>query len=630
MPTWTGGSRRVLACWLVPVRRGAVPEVGDRLWGDRPGEGTRTPWRMGRWAMSLTDHGIEDLRLGARVLAPRIFFSVRDESWATPRLPVSYRLPTASGVGSDASSVAFSGAVDGFPLAVAGTIATRDRSLVVTFTLTATGDAAVARAGPCVLHDVVGPQGLIAAKLDNHRTLVALKDEVVPEPIVSGYRHLELPIGDATLAISFEGATFEMEDQRNWGDATFKSYCPPLEVPRPLRLRAGARVNYTLTFDVDAQRSPARVPSRIPSAASQIDLAGLSHVSVPCLPRVGLTHPGGALGDAALEKLRALRARFLHLFVDLGDAHWAELFAEDLSVAAALDVPAVVTLECPPRQRTSLASFSELAAGTVDTAFVFEPGSAVTSDAAADAAREHFTGTGIAVGAGTRGHFASLNRAGRVPDSAQVVGVALAAAAHDDDRRALTTSPASYAAIVKGARQLAGPRPLYLGPVGLAPTFDSWSAPGHGAPARQGFDGGHRRHPTRFGAAWAVAAYAALAALGVERLCLAGTVGGRGVGVEAEGHFITFPIFDALVALARLTPGPYQALAPGGQVAGLIGTDGALLAVMHDTTVELCRSGGAEQNMVRSATHLFGDAQGDGRRVISPDIVALSWREDAT
>ncbi len=605
-------------------------DVGDPLWGEGTGEGAGTPWRAGRWAMSLTAHGIEDLAYGGRVLVPRVFFSVRDESWATPGLRVSYHLPTVEGVGGGSAPVAFSGAVDGFPLAVTGTIATRGRSLVVTFALDASGDAAVARAGPCVLHEVVGPQAVIAADVGGNQILVTPTDQIVPHPIVSGYTHLDLPVDDTTLTIGFEGATFEMEDQRNWGDATFKSYCPPLEMPRPLRLRAGARVDYTLTFDADTRSARASVPFRGTSAHSRIDLAGLARVSVPSLPRVGLTHPGGALSDAVLEKLRELQASFLHFCVDLGDAHWAELFRGDLSVAAALELPAVVTLESPPQEPTRLARFSELAAGAVDTAFVFEPGSPVTSEAAANAARENFAGTGIEVGAGTRGHFASLNLAGKVPEAAQVVSVALAAAAHDDDRRALTTSPASYAAIVEGTRRIAGARPLYLGPVGLAPTFDSWSAPGHGTPPRRAFDSGHRRHPTRFGAAWAVAAYAALAALGIERLCLAGTVGGRGAGVAAAEHFTPFPLFDALVALARLAPGTYHALAPGGRVAGLLGRDGALVAVMHDAAVELCCTDAAGQNMIRSAVRLFGDAPGDALTVTSPDVVALSWREDAT
>lgn len=601
----------------------------DPLWGERPGEGPGTAWRAGLWEMALTDHGIEDLGQNGQVLAPRVFFSVRDESWATPPLRLSYATAPAAGAGDDGGPVAFAGSVNGFPLTVTGTVAAVGHVLVVTFVLEAAGDVAVARVGPCVLHDIGHPGTVLATDADDGRNQVELPDGITPHPIVSGYRHLELLVGGTVLRIDLTGGTFEMEDQRNWGDATLKSYCPPLAVARPLGLRAGERRSYALRFAADQpSATPAHRGARVLS--SRVDLARLAQRPVPFLPRIGLTHPGGELGDAALEKLRELRAGFLHFLVDLGDAQWAGLLGADLSVAAALGVPAVVTLESPQGDGKGLARFAELAAGAVDTAFVFAPGSAVTTDALADTARALFAGTGIRIGAGSRGHFASLNLAGRVPDAAEVVAVALAGAAHDDDRRALTTGPSSYAAIVEGARRLAEGRDLYLGPIGLAPTFDSWSPPGRAMPVRRAFDASHRRHPTRFGAAWAVAAYAALAPLGVERLCLAGTIGGRGAGAVTAGRFSPFPLFDALRALGQLDPGTTRALSPGNRVAGLLGEYGALVAVLGDAPIELCRSDVAGRDLVASGLRLLEPARGDATRVAGPEVVALSWREDAS
>ena len=34
----------------------------------------------------------------------------------------------------------------------------------------------------------------------------------------------------------FNGETFEMEDQRNWTDASFKTYCTPLSLPYPIKI----------------------------------------------------------------------------------------------------------------------------------------------------------------------------------------------------------------------------------------------------------------------------------------------------------------------------------------------------------------------------------------------------------
>ena len=39
--------------------------------------------------------------------------------------------------------------------------------------------------------------------------------------------------------VRFEGETFEMEDQRNWTDASYKTYCTPLSLPYPVEVKEG-------------------------------------------------------------------------------------------------------------------------------------------------------------------------------------------------------------------------------------------------------------------------------------------------------------------------------------------------------------------------------------------------------
>jgi len=62
--------------------------------------------------------------------------------------------------------------------------------------------------------------------------LCALSHEVVP-----GVR--------ATCRM--EGDAWEMEDHRNWLDASFKTYVRPLALPHPYALKAGSRITQTVT-----------------------------------------------------------------------------------------------------------------------------------------------------------------------------------------------------------------------------------------------------------------------------------------------------------------------------------------------------------------------------------------------
>src|SRR5271165_6472678 len=47
--------------------------------------------------------------------------------------------------------------------------------------------------------------------------------------------------------IRFEGDTFEIEDQRNWTDGSYKVYSRPLSLPYPIRLEKGDIVRQSIT-----------------------------------------------------------------------------------------------------------------------------------------------------------------------------------------------------------------------------------------------------------------------------------------------------------------------------------------------------------------------------------------------
>ena len=92
-----------------------------------------------------------------------------------------------------------------------------------------------------------------------------------------------------------EGDTFEMEDQRNWTDASYKTYVRPLALPWPYTLRAGEQHQ-------PARRADGGVELR--RAASR--RADVRHPSVAradrplAVPPLGFgLDPKDAAGDAA-------------------------------------------------------------------------------------------------------------------------------------------------------------------------------------------------------------------------------------------------------------------------------------------------------------------------------------------
>ena len=61
------------------------------------------------------------------------------------------------------------------------------------------------------------------------------------------------------IVIRFEGDLWEMEDQRNWTDASYKTYSTPLRLPYPVEIHEGDRVWQRVTIEARGG-SPHRLP----------------------------------------------------------------------------------------------------------------------------------------------------------------------------------------------------------------------------------------------------------------------------------------------------------------------------------------------------------------------------------
>lgn len=98
------------------------------------------------------------------------------------------------------------------------------------------------------------------------------------------------------VRIEFFGEVFEMEDQRNWHDASFKTYCRPLEWGFPYPLKEGEKVHH-------------RVRLQIQSPAKQGSEPKIAHQKGKC-PSIG-TYINNLLNDDQIGQIKQLH--FSHL-----------------------------------------------------------------------------------------------------------------------------------------------------------------------------------------------------------------------------------------------------------------------------------------------------------------------------
>ena len=184
-----------------PTPAGQARDLVDPIWGERPGESVRSSISLGSWDLELTGHGLEHIAFAGATVVPRLFFAVRDLSWATPPTPLSYKQRPAVNDGPAEVGADFQGSVAGYPLQVSGSVVLAPQAVTVSFRLEVSGDVEVSRAGPCLLLDVPAPGQVIVTDVTGPDGTVMVGPGISPHPLASGHRKLSVPMRGGRLAV---------------------------------------------------------------------------------------------------------------------------------------------------------------------------------------------------------------------------------------------------------------------------------------------------------------------------------------------------------------------------------------------------------------------------------------------
>ena len=150
------------------------------------------------------------------------------------------------------------------------------------------------RTGLVVLHPPqLAGEALRVTHTDGTTEEVAFPRAISPHQPVLDIAQLSWLHAGSEVSVAFDGDVFEMEDQRNWSDASYKTYSRPLAIPFPYTIAAGDRVRQSVQIDV-----------------REITASGSSHD--PDLVRLAVGRPGvrsrAGRGDRTRSRPRRARA----------------------------------------------------------------------------------------------------------------------------------------------------------------------------------------------------------------------------------------------------------------------------------------------------------------------------------
>ncbi|MGO2663121.1 MAG: hypothetical protein ACTH9N_00365, partial [Mycetocola reblochoni] len=231
-----------------------MPSIPDDLL--TPAEAGERAVTLGRWSLLLRGDHLDEIAVDGRRVLRGIRVVVRDADWRTPQAEVS-RLE----VSDEALTVAGTGSLDGLRYAMTLRVTAEGGVLTAEAEVELLDDADCNRAGLIVLLPA-DASGAPFRVTDQRGASVEgwLPERVAPhQPAVDIARLRWEPAGlEAELA--FSGEVFEMEDQRNWTDASFKVYSTPLRLPFPVHHPRGRRLRQSLRLTAAHRGAAAPAP----------------------------------------------------------------------------------------------------------------------------------------------------------------------------------------------------------------------------------------------------------------------------------------------------------------------------------------------------------------------------------
>ncbi|MBU1822682.1 MAG: hypothetical protein KKG00_14385, partial [Bacteroidetes bacterium] len=123
----------------------------------------------------------------------------------------------------------------------------------------------------------------------------------------------------AEAQLFFEGEIFEMEDQRNWTDHSFKTYGTPLRLPKPIPVKKGDTLNQKVTLRLKSVPMEPISSEKAPSALFESDL------SAP-FPQLGFALHPGPMDETIRERLQAIRPDHLRVLLEMASSAWENEF----------------------------------------------------------------------------------------------------------------------------------------------------------------------------------------------------------------------------------------------------------------------------------------------------------------
>ena len=539
--------------------------------------------KAGALTADLVAGGLRAIRYQGREVLRAVAYVVRDKDWGTYHPAIS---EFSCHQGVDDFTVTFRArctSVEPSQELEYETRITGKANGLITFDVTAEPRTPflTARCGFAILHPLEGVVGqpAIIEHVDGSREHAAFPDLIAPIQPFKEIRAIEHQVAPGVTArCLMTGDVFEMEDQRNWSDASYKTYVRPLALPWPYVMESGVRNHQSvelLITDSGAGRHQEETKVDVPIEVQIGEPDGtFPQIGVAIHPSeiaTILAHPG------MLQRLQPQLLLF-HFgptagpIAGDGPEHLAG-FREIAQIADASQCALELVL---PAQRNAKDELSEIAAMVSAANLKL---SAVLVSPAVDrkstlpgsqwppcpplaeiyqAAREAFPG--VAIGGGMLTYFTELNRKRPPVEFLDFVSHCTCPIVHAADDLSVMQTLETMPSITRSARAIVGnDKPYWIGPSTIGMRQNPYGSRVMDNPEnrRITMTDHDPRQTSLFAAAWMIGYAASTAEAHLQVLTVGAVTGPLGLAsVSAAGEVAYHPAFYTAQGLSAIAGRP--------------------------------------------------------------------------
>jgi len=508
------------------------PDTGTILYGNHNENERQTVIYAGRLSMIYEKGNIRRISIGKTEIIRMIYATVRDKEWITilPEISeeiiksdkesffISYKSSYKSGNIDFTSWIK----IEGKP----------DSSIILSFEGEALKNFEKNRIGFCVLHPIEGYTGneCIIIHPDKKSEKCLFPSDISPHQPFKEISSMKWVINDSACSLEYSGEIFETEDQRNWTDASYKTYCTPLSLPYPVKVEKGEKIFQRIVFKTEP--SPERETINIEPITLSIQTEQTAEV-----PKIGIgrsTRPF-PLSESEIKVLRNLRFDHYRTDLYLFSPDWRTSADSALIEAKELGYLIEFALFMDENKIIQIKEFIDWATkqkADISVVCLFHKDYRYTPDTLTDAVSPLIKTAfpGIKISSGTNANFAQLNR--NRPGSAyhDLICYCIHPQEHASDNTTIIENLQAQKYTVESCTKFADGKGIWISPVNIQRRFnaniDKYELPvkADGLPAQV-----DSRLMSLFGACWAAGSLKYLCESEIKGVTYFETAGERGI-----------------------------------------------------------------------------------------------------